>query len=107
MAEFFFINVVTANMTKLLEVSKLLEGKYDKGTLTGINFIQMKDDKNMIGFVFKDSEGDYKEALNIIQNFYPFEKIYTTEENWISLIPLSTISFLGDFSYKMFERRRL
>lgn len=98
---YYFVNVVEKNINKIIRFSREMEETFNKDTLTGINFAEIKDSYFLLGLVFKTQHAQ-KEAIDLAEK-YSFKKIYKIEENWIDLMMISKVCIVGNFTYKMLK----
>jgi hypothetical protein len=99
--KYYFINAVDKDLTKIAKFSKIVEEKFDKNILTGLNFAQITDDSYLLGLTFNKKPAQ-EETLEIIKSFN-FLKVYTEEENWVGLMAISSVCIIGSFTYKMLK----
>jgi len=97
----YFITIVDKNIRRICEFSEIVEEKYDKNTLTGLNLAKTRDGYYTFGLVF-DNKPKREEALKTAKSLN-FKRITTKEENWAELITLAEMCIVGHFSYKMIK----
>jgi hypothetical protein len=102
---YYFINVVDEDMNKIANFSEIVENKYNKDELTGLNFAQTKDSNFLLSLVFKSKE-QQEETLETVKPF-AFKRVYTEEENWIELMQLCEVCIIGSFTYKMLKQEKI
>lgn len=101
--KYYFLNVIDNDLPKVLLFSKSIEEKYNKEVITGINFAHTKDNNYLLGVVFVSKKARNK-CLEIAEKI-KFKRIYTTEEDWTGITAFSNICVVGNFSYKILEKK--
>ena len=95
----YWINIVESDLTKIKNFSQWAEEKYPESILTGLSLVALKDGTYLFGLAF-DDEKIGKNVL-LIAKRKNFTKVYTGEEDWISILDMTKKGLLGNFSYRL------